>query len=162
VHNLEGSEGSDAPPASTMMEANRGVKRVLLVCVENACRSQMAEGFFNALAQGKAAAKSAGNKPAQRVNPSAVKVMKEVGIDISEQKPKMITGEMVLEADKVVLMGCGRDACPIVPREVVDWQIEDPFGKGIEKFREVRDTIRRRVKDLLAELEAENSRKREY
>lgn len=138
------------------------MKRVLLVCVENACRSQMAEGFFNALAQGKAAAKSAGNKPAQRVNPSAVKVMKEVGIDISEQKPKMITGEMVLEADKVVLMGCGRDACPIVPREVVDWQIEDPFGKGIEKFREVRDTTRRRVKDLLAELEAENSRKREY
>jgi len=138
--------------AFIIVEMKIGLKKILFVCVENACRSQMAEGFFNALARGKAAAKSAGNKPAKRVDPSAVKVMRESGIDISEQKPKMITGEMVLEADKVVLMGCGRDVCPIVPREVVDWQIEDPFGKGIEKFREVRDTIRRRVKELLSEL----------
>jgi len=127
------------------------LKRVLFVCVENACRSQIAEGFFNALAGGKASAKSAGNKPTKEVNPLAVQVMKEAGIDISKQRPKMITEEMILEADKVVLMGCGRDACPIVPKEVVDWQIEDPVGKGIEKFREVRDIIKRRVKEILEE-----------
>jgi protein-tyrosine-phosphatase len=132
------------------------MKQVLFVCVENACRSQLAEGFFNALAQGKAVAKSAGNKPAERVNPLAVEVMKEVGIDISKHKPKMITPEMIREADKVILMGCGRNACPIVPKEVVDWNIEDPAGKGIEKFREVREIIRRKVGELLVELEAKN------
>jgi arsenate reductase len=131
------------------------VKRVLFVCVENACRSQMSEGFSNALARKNMVAKSAGNKPADKVNPLAVQVMKEAGIDISRHKPKMITGEMVLEADKVVLMGCGRDACPLVPKEVVDWQIEDPAGKNIEKFREVRDIIKRKVEVLIAELEAE-------
>jgi len=122
------------------------------VCVENACRSQMAEGFFNALASGKARAKSAGNMAADKVNPLAVQVMAEVGIDISTHSPKLITAEMVKEADKVILMGCGRDACPIVPREVVDWQIEDPAGKGIEKFREVRNLIRKKVEELLTEL----------
>lgn len=132
------------------------MKHVLFVCVENACRSQMAEGFFNALAGGKAAAKSAGNKPAERVNPFAVRVMREVGIDISKHKPKMITAEMINEADKVVLMGCEGNACPIVPKEVIDWHIEDPAGKGVEKFREVRDLIRKKVEELIAELEAEN------
>jgi protein-tyrosine-phosphatase len=83
--------------------------------------------------------------PAERVNPLAVQVMKEVGIDISGHKPKMITVEMIQEADKVVLMGCGKNACPIVPKEVEDWQIEDPSGKGVEKFREVRDIIKKKV-----------------
>ena len=128
------------------------MKLILFVCVENACRSQMAEGFLNAFARAKAVAKSAGNKPAERVNPLAVQVMREAGIDISKHKPKMIDAEMIGEADKVVLMGCGRDACPIVPKEVVDWQIEDPAGKGIGKFREVRDTIRGKVEELLVEL----------
>ena len=128
------------------------MKRVLFVCVENACRSQMAEGFFNALSRGKAVAESAGNKPAEEVNPLAVRVMKEVGIDISNHKPKMISAEMINEADKVVLMGCGRDACPTVPKEVVDWHIEDPVGKGIQKFREVRDIIKVKVEELLVEL----------
>ena len=128
------------------------MKRVLFVCVENACRSQMAEGFLNALAAGKATAKSAGGNPAERVNPLAVEVMSEVGIDISEQKPKPITAEMIKESDKVILMGCGRDACPIAPREVEDWGIEDPVEKGIEKFREVRDAIRGKTEKLLIEL----------
>jgi arsenate reductase len=132
------------------------VKRVLFVCVENACRSQMSEGFFNALAGKGLAAKSAGNKPADKVNPLAVQVMKEAGIDISRHKPKMITPEMVMEADKVVLMGCGRDACPFIPKEVVDWEIEDPAGKDLRKFREVRDEIKRKVEALIADLEAED------
>jgi protein-tyrosine-phosphatase len=128
------------------------MKHILFVCVENACRSQMAEGFLNALAGSKVSAKSAGNMPAERVNPLAVQVMKEVGIDISDHKPKMITAEMIQKADKVVLMGCGGNACPIVPKEVEDWQIEDPAGKGIEKFREVRDVIRKKVEKLVAEI----------
>jgi arsenate reductase len=128
------------------------VKHVLFVCVENACRSQMAEGFLDALAGSKVVAKSAGSMPAKRVKPLAVQVMKEVGIDISNKKPKMITAEMVQEADKVILMGCGRNACPIVPKEVEDWQIEDPAGKSIEKFREVRDTMREKVENLIVEI----------
>jgi len=132
------------------------VKRVLFVCVENACRSQMAEGFFNALSRGKAVAESAGNKPAEEVNPLAARVMKEVGLDISKHKPKMINAEMINEADKVVLMGCGKDACPTVPKEVVDWHIEDPVGKGIQKFREVRDIIKGKVEELLVELGVED------
>ncbi|MCW4019951.1 MAG: arsenate reductase ArsC [Candidatus Bathyarchaeota archaeon] len=133
---------------------NGEVKRFLFVCVENACRSQMAEGFLNALAEGKVVAESAGNKPAERVNPLAVQVMKETGINIAKHKPKMLTAEMIQEADKVIFMGCGGNACPAVPKEVVDWNIEDPARKGIEKFREVRDIIRRRVKGLLDGLEA--------
>jgi len=129
------------------------MKRILFVCVENACRSQMAEGFLNALANNRVSAKSAGNMPAERVNPLAVQVMNEAGIDISSHKPKMITAEMVREADKVVLMGCGKNACPIVPKQVEDWHIEDPSGKGIEKFREVRDTIRKKVEKLITEID---------
>jgi protein-tyrosine-phosphatase len=111
----------------------------------------MAEAFLNALGGKKANAKSAGNMPAKTVNPLAVRVMKEVGIDISGHKPKTITAEMVQEADKVVLMGCGRNSCPIVPKEVEDWGIEDPAGKGVDKFREVRDAIGKRVEALVAE-----------
>jgi protein-tyrosine-phosphatase len=132
---------------------------VVFVCIENACRSQMAEGIFNALAGEKAYAKSGGNKPAETVNPLAIQIMKEVGIDISKNKPKKITAEMIEEADKVILMGCGADSCPNVPKAVVDWQIEDPDGWGIETFREVRDTIRRKVEELLSELGVKNKRK---
>jgi len=128
------------------------MKHILFVCVENACRSQMAEGFLNALAGSRVSAKSAGNMPAKKVNPLAIQVMKEVGIDISHRKPKMITAEMVQEADKVVLMGCSKNACPIVPKEVEDWQIEDPAGKNIEKFREARDVIKKKVEKLIAEI----------
>jgi len=132
------------------------VKRVLFVCVENACRSQMAEGFLNALAGVIAVAQSAGSEPAEKVNPLAVEVMNEAGIDISCHKPKTITAQMIRQADKVVLMGCGRDACPIVPKDVVDWHIEDPVGKGIEKSREVRDLIKGKVEELLRELGVED------
>jgi arsenate reductase len=127
------------------------MKHYLFVCVENACRSQMAEGFLNSLAGTKASAKSAGNMPAKTVNPLAVQVMKEAGVDISGCKPKIITADMIQEADKVVLMGCGRNSCPIIPKEVEDWRIEDPAGKGVDKFREVRDVIRKKVEALIAE-----------
>jgi len=111
----------------------------------------MAEGFFNALAGGKARAKSGGNMPADKVNPLAAQVMAK-GLDTSNLRPKPITRHMVEEADKVILMGCGRDVCPIVPKEVVDWQIENPFGKGMKKFREVRNLIEKKVKELLIEI----------
>lgn len=113
----------------------------------------MAEGFLKAMAGDKISAKSAGNMPSERVNSLAVQVMKEVGIDISGHKPKMITAEMIQEADRIILMGCGGNACPIVPKQVEDWQIEDPAGKGIEKFREVRDIIREKVRKLIDEME---------
>jgi len=133
------------------------MKHVLFLCVQNAARSQMAEAFFNALAKGKAIAKSAGDKPADRVNPLAVQVIREAGIDISGNRLKKVTAEMVEEADIVVLMGCPENACPITPKEVVDWQIEDPEGQTIEKVREIRDTIKRKVEELLVELGIRNS-----
>ena len=125
----------------------------MFVCVENACRSQMAEAFLNKLSSGRIKALSAGVKPAKEVNSDAVKVMKEIGIDVSEQRPKMLTREMIEEADKVITMGCGADVCPVPPVESEDWGIEDPSGKPIEKFREVRDEINKRVEKLIREME---------
>jgi arsenate reductase len=129
------------------------MKTVLFVCVENACRSHMAEGLFNQLASGKTKAMSAGTRPTERVNPSAVKVMKEIGIDISKQRPKLLTQEMIRDADKVILMGCGAEECPLIPRDFEDWDIEDPSGKPLQTFREVRDEIKRRVERLIGEME---------
>ena len=90
--------------------------------------------------------------PADKVHSLAVQVMKEAGIDISRHKPKLVTAEMIRKAGRVILMGCEKNTCPIVPEEVADWQIEDPVGKGIEKFREIRDLIREKVEELLVEL----------
>ncbi|MEM4202090.1 MAG: arsenate reductase ArsC [Candidatus Hadarchaeum sp.] len=129
------------------------MKKVLFVCVENSARSQMAEAFFNKMAR-LARAESAGTKPAAAVNPMAVEVMREVGIDISAAKPKMLTWEMLEAADRVITMGCiSGELCPatLVPTE--DWGIEDPAGKSIEKFREIRELIRIRVEKLVEEIE---------
>lgn len=129
------------------------MKKVLFVCVENSARSQMAEAFFNKMAR-LARAESAGTKPAAAVNPMAVEVMREVGIDISAAKPKMLTWEMLEAADRVITMGCiSGELCPatLVPTE--DWVIEDPAGKSIEKFREIRELIRIRVEKLVEEME---------
>jgi len=125
------------------------MKKVLFVCVENARRSQMAEAFFNQLARGEAVAASAGDRRALRVDPKAIEVMKEVGIDISKQRPKPLTMKMVEHADVVITMGCGADVCPIFPKAVEEWRIEDPAGKPTAKFREVRDEIHRRVEKLV-------------
>jgi len=111
----------------------------------------MAEAFFNKYAVHKAVAISAGTKPAKQVNPKVVEVMKEIGIDISKQKPKLLTPEMIKEVDKIVTMGCSADFCPAPYMKAEDWNIEDPSGKSLEKFREVRDEIRRKVEKLIKE-----------
>ncbi len=114
----------------------------------------MAEAFFNSLVKAKAVAFSAGTKPASKINPVVVEAMREVGIDISLQKPKSLTLEMVESADKVITMGCGVESvCPasFVPAE--DWQLEDPEGKPLEVVRKIRNEIEKRVKNLISELD---------
>ena len=129
-----------------------GVTTVLFLCVHNAGRSQMALGWFNHLAGGRAVAMSGGSEPAKEVNPSAVLAMQEVGIDITRESPKRWTDETVRAADVVVTMGCG-DACPLVPgQRYEDWQLADPAGQDVEAVRPIRDEIEQRVRGLLASL----------
>ena len=125
---------------------------VLFICVHNAGRSQMAEAFFNKMNEGRHSGISAGSNPASQVNPVVVEAMKEVGIDISSRKPKKLDKGMILGADLAITMGCGEDACPVVPNELRDWDLEDPQGKSIEVIRGIRDEIKRRVEALLKEL----------
>ena len=110
----------------------------------------MAEAFFNDVAGGWHRGISAGSQPEDEVNPVAMKAMAELGLDMGSGGPKMLTGEMVEEADLVITMGCGENVCPIVPKEVVDWALDDPHGQPIERVREIRDEIRRRVIDLFS------------
>lgn len=125
---------------------------VLFLCTHNAGRSQMALGFFNHLAAGRAVAYSGGSEPADQINPSAVAVMAEKGIDITAQQPKRWTDDMVGAADVVVTMGCG-DTCPFIPgRRYVDWALADPAGQSVDAVRPIRDEIENRVRKLLAEL----------
>jgi arsenate reductase len=128
-------------------------KRVLFICVHNSGRSQMAEAFFNHFSGEKASASSAGTKPVSEINPTVVQVMREAGLDISHQKPKKLTLELIEKANRVITMGCGAEnACPasFIPTE--DWQIEDPEGKPIEKVRQIKDDIRNRVEALIKDL----------
>jgi arsenate reductase (thioredoxin) len=127
---------------------------ILFVCVENVGRSQMAEGFFNKYAPGRYQAMSAGIKPVSEINPVAIEVMREVGIDISNQKSKEITEDMIRNSYKTVNMGCmDKDSCPtLFLPNILDWNLEDPKGKSIEKVREIRDEIDRRVNELVASL----------
>ena len=128
------------------------MKTVLFVCVGNAGRSQMAEAFFNRLANGRARAISAGTKPAGAVDAQTIEVMREVGIDISRAKPKALTMEMLDQADRVVTLGCGVEGvCPASFVETEDWQLEDPKGKSIEEVRRIRDEIMNRVGMMLDE-----------
>jgi protein-tyrosine-phosphatase len=125
------------------------MKSVLFVCIENACRSQMAEGLAGAAGAGIVLAHSAGSQPSGVVNPAAVEVMAELGIDISSAQSKGFDDLPVRDFDYVVTMGCG-DVCPFVPaKEHLDWDMENPAGKDIAFFRAVRDEIRERVADLL-------------
>ena len=125
---------------------------VMFVCVHNAGRSQMAAGFLEHLAAGRIEVRSAGSAPAASVNPAAVEAMAELGIDISPQRPKVLTDEAVIASDVVITMGCG-DACPFYPgKRYEDWTLEDPAGKGVEAVRPIRDEIRGRVEALIAEL----------
>ena len=131
---------------------DRGIPAVLFLCVHNAGRSQMALGWFNHLAAGRAVALSGGSEPGDEVNPAAVAAMAEVGIDISGEQPKRWTEDMVRTTDAVITMGCG-DTCPFFPgKRYLDWQLEDPHGQGLEAVRPIRDEIERRVRKLLDEL----------
>ncbi len=130
------------------------MKNVLFVCVGNSGRSQIAEAFFNHLAQGKARATSAGTNPANIIDPKVVQIMKEVGLDISSNQPKKLTVEMLNQADKVITMGCGAEkACPATFIETEDWELEDPKGQNIERIREIRDQIKTRVEKLIKEMQ---------
>ena len=123
--------------------------------MHNSGRSQIAEAFFNHLAEGKAKAYSAGTQPTDKVNPVVVEAMKEVGLDISANKPKLLTFEMVENAERMITMGCGAEAgalCPASFIETEDWVLEDPKGKPIEKVREIRDQIKSRVAKLVDEI----------
>ena len=125
---------------------------VLFVCVHNAGRSQMAAGFMEQLSNGKVEVLSAGSAPKDSINPIAVSAMAEVGIDIANNKPKILTNEAVIESDVVITMGCG-DTCPFYPgKRYEDWVLEDPAGKDLETVRKVRDEIKDRVTKLLSEL----------
>jgi protein-tyrosine-phosphatase len=133
--------------------AGEGVPIVLFLCVHNAGRSQMAMGFFQHLAGGRAVAWSGGSEPGDQLNPAVVEAMHERGIDISGEFPKPWTDEIVRAADVVITMGCG-DACPIFPgKRYEDWQLDDPAGQGLEAVRPIRDEIERRARRLLDELE---------
>ena len=129
-------------------------KSILFVCVENAGRSQMAEGFFNKYAPKEYEAISAGTKPVSQLNPIAVEVMREAGIDISNQKSKELTEDMIRNSSNTVNMGCmEKESCPtLFLQNLLDWKIEDPKNKPIEKVREIRDEIDQKVKELVASI----------
>jgi len=131
------------------------MKKILFVCVENAGRSQMAEAFANKYGKGRLIASSGGVMLADRVNPLVVEAMREKGIDISMNKPKLLTPAMAEGADKIITMGCSVEKiCPApLLKNVIDWELEDPKGKPIENVREIRDEIENRVLKLIAELE---------
>ena len=130
------------------------MKKVLFACVENAGRSQMAEGFFKKLAPDGYQGISAGTVPVSEINPLAIQAMKEVDIDISQNQSKLITNEMISESNSVVNMGCmDKESCPsLFVEDVADWDIEDPKGKSIEDIRRIRDSIEIKVKELVSEL----------
>jgi protein-tyrosine-phosphatase len=129
-------------------------KIILFVCIENAGRSQMAEGFFNKSAPEGYRALSAGTKPVSQINPVVIDVMKEIDIDISNQKSKEITEDMMRNSFKTVNMGCmDKESCPtLFLPNVLDWNLEDPKDKPIDKVREIRDEVKLRVKELVAGL----------
>ena len=128
------------------------MKGVLFLCIHNSGRSQMAAGFMRHLGAGRVIVYSAGSEPANAINPSAVAVMKEVGIDIASAQPQLWTMEMLDAVDVVVTMGCG-DACPFLPgKKYVDWPLEDPAGQGVVNVRPIRDEIKKLVEDLLAQM----------
>lgn len=126
---------------------------ILFACVHNAGRSQMAAGFFNALADAaKTRAVSAGTRPADRVNPVVIEAMREIGIDVSAEHPQLLTPELAREVQWLITMGCG-DECPVVPGVMRDdWPLDDPAGQPLERVRAIRDDIRSRVEGLLETL----------
>ena len=133
-------------------KALTGTPTVLFLCTHNSGRSQMALGFFQALAGGRAVAWSGGSEPGRGLNAAAVQAMRERGIDITGEFPKPWTDEIVQAADVVITMGCG-DACPVFPgKRYEEWTLDDPAGQDLEQVRPIRDEVERRVRELLSEL----------
>lgn len=127
---------------------------VLFVCVHNAGRSQMAAALLTKHAAGRVEVRSAGSAPADTINPAVMEAMRELDIDLAQERPKLLTTKAVQDSDVVITMGCG-DACPIFPgKQYLDWLLDDPAGQGIDAVRPIRDEIDRRVQALLAELTA--------
>jgi arsenate reductase (thioredoxin) len=128
---------------------------VLFVCLHNAGRSQMSQALFERAAGGRHTALSAGTTPGDRVHPEVVEAMREIGIDLSDRKPRLLTEELARQADVVVTMGCG-DACPYVPgKRYLDWDLADPKGRSLGEVRAIRDDIECRVEALVAELDSD-------
>jgi arsenate reductase (thioredoxin) len=126
----------------------------LFVCLHNAGRSQMSQALFERAAAGKHTASSAGTTPAEHIHPEVVTVMRELGIDLSNHQPQLLTTELAEQADVVVTMGCG-DACPYIPgKRYVDWELPDPKGRPLSEVRATRDEIARRIDSLVQELNA--------
>jgi arsenate reductase len=127
---------------------------VLFVCLHNAGRSQISQALFERAADGRHTAASAGTHPADRVHPEVVQVMHELGIDLADRHPNLLTRERVQQADVVVTMGCG-DECPFIPgTRYIDWDLPDPAGRPVDEVRATRDEINRRIEELVAELDA--------
>ena len=125
---------------------------VLFVCVHNAGRSQMAAAFLTHFAGDKVEVRSAGSAPADSINPAVVEALKEVGIDISTEQPKVLTTSAVAQSDVVITMGCG-DACPFFPgKRYLDWVLPDPAGQGVADVRPIRDQIKKLVEELIPTL----------
>lgn len=132
------------------------MKTILFVCVRNSGRSQMAEAFARYISTSRLQAVSAGTKPALVIDPTVIRLMKEIGISLEGQRPKLLTPEMLQEADKVITMGCGAsigEICPVVLVPSEDWGIEDPHGKTEDEVRRIRDEIKRRVEGLVEQLD---------
>ena len=128
------------------------VPEVLFVCVHNAGRSQMAAALLDWRAQGRVRVRSAGSDPGERVHPTVVEAMAELGLDLSKEFPKPLTDDAVRAADVVITMGCG-DACPLYPgKRYLDWDVQDPASRDVDTVRRIRDEIDRRVESLLVEL----------
>ena len=131
---------------------------VLFVCVHNAGRSQMAAAFLTHLAGDRVEVRSAGSAPADSINPAVVEALKEVGIDISNEQPKVLTTSAVEQSDVVITMGCG-DACPIFPgKKYLDWELKDPAGQGISSIRPIRDEIKQLVWGLIEEIRGQEKK----
>ncbi|GIK77872.1 MAG: arsenate reductase [Actinomycetes bacterium] len=131
--------------------------RALFVCLHNAGRSQMSEALFARAADGRHEGRSAGTTPGEQVHPEVVEVMREIGIDLADRKPKRLEREMAEWADVVVTMGCG-DECPFIPgKRYLDWELEDPKGQSLDAVRATRDEISQRIEALVAELDAEQA-----
>lgn len=133
--------------------SKRGLKKIVFICVENARRSQMAQGFAEVFGGEKVEVYSAGSIPSSQIDPIVIEVMKEKGIDVSGRRPKGLNELPPIEMDYLITMGC-EETCPaVLAKRVIEWQIPDPKGKPIEVFREVRDMIEDKIRVLLAQID---------